>query len=144
MSLFSSIFILASTAIALGGHPGNITPSSIMAQDSQPSITIDIDQADSCQTIQVKNGEIFDLRLQENPSTGFQWSVSPEQTEIIKLTHSVYEGDQPQLPGRGGHHLFRFLALKPGKTELHLRLVRPWEGESSSVKDCNLLVEVSS
>lgn len=144
MSLFSSVFILASTAITLGGNPGHMAPSLIMAQASKPSITIDMTQADNSKTIHVKNGETFDLRLQENPSTGFQWSVSPEQTGIVKLTQSGYEANTPQQVGSGGHRLFTFLALKPGKTNLYLHLFRPWEGEKSSVKDCKLQVEVSS
>jgi predicted secreted protein len=143
MSLFSSVFILASTAIAFGGNP-DIVQSSIMAQASKPSITINMTQADNSKTIHVKNGETFDLRLQENPSTGFQWSVSPEQAGIVKLTQSGYEANAPQRTGSGGHRLFTFLALKPGKTNLYLHLFRPWEGERSSVKDCKLQVEVSS
>lgn len=65
--------------------------------------------------------------LKSNPSTGYSWQVS--QSEELFKVESVYEQAESagNLAGAGGVETFTLTPLKPGKTELTLTYVRPWE-----------------
>ena len=65
--------------------------------------------------------------LESNPTTGYSWQVS--QSEELFNIESVYEQKKSSenLLGAGGTETFTLTPLKPGKTELTLTYVRPWE-----------------
>ena len=68
------------------------------------------------------------IRLRENPTTGFRWSV--ENADGLAVEESV---DRSGAPGAAGLHEFRFRAPAPGSHHLRLKHWRDWEGETSVI-----------
>jgi len=94
----------------------------------------------------VAPGEQFDIRLEANPSTGFQWRIGePPDEAVVKLVGSDFQrgsataeaGAPPALPsgepvervGQGGVETWRFAGVAPGRTRIELVYGRPWESD---------------
>ena len=86
---------------------------------------------DSGQTISIGVNQEFVIALGSNPTTGYMWQESHDETmvELVKSEYQMGEGAQQGMVGAGGVELFRFKALKTGQTEITLVYKRPWEQE---------------
>lgn len=75
----------------------------------------------------VNVGESFDIKLAENPTTGYRWALT-RLPESFYLLSDYYVPDQPMKAGSGGNHYFTFVAVKP-KTEgtFDFYMLRSWE-----------------
>ena len=82
---------------------------------------------DPGQTIDIGVNQEFVIALGSNPTTGYSWQESHDNT-ILELVEKTYKEEAKQgLVGAGGVEYFRFKALKTGKTEITLVYKRPWE-----------------
>jgi inhibitor of cysteine peptidase len=75
----------------------------------------------------VNAGESFEIKLTENPTTGYIWALA-QLPESFYLLSDSYQPDQPIKIGSGGTHRFYFVAMKP-KIEGNFIFyqLRPWE-----------------
>ena len=75
----------------------------------------------------VNAGESFEIKLIENPTTGYAWALAHLPKDFYLLS-DYYQADQPIRSGSGGMHHFIFVAMKP-KTEGYFTFfeLRPWE-----------------
>ena len=91
---------------------------------------------DSGRTIDVGVNQEFVIALGSNPTTGYSWQESYDETvlELVEKTYEQGEEAEQGLVGAGGVELFRFKALKAGKTEITLVYKRPWEEEIAEQK----------
>ena len=81
------------------------------------------------QTISVAINQEFIIALGSNPTTGYSWQESHDET-MVKLVKSEYEmGKEAEegMVGAGGIEYFRFKALKTGKADITMVYKRPWE-----------------
>ena len=78
------------------------------------------------------SGESFEVRLPENPTTGYIWEVEHVPEAVAGLEREAFEQEpaDPRIVGRGGIKIFVFKAREPGAGEIVLRLRRPWQRES--------------
>jgi inhibitor of cysteine peptidase len=78
----------------------------------------------------VKVNETFKIKLESNPSTGYQW-FSEYDSEFLKLIKSKYyppeDTGETIAAGKPGTQKFVFKALKTGETDITMNYVRPWE-----------------
>ena len=84
---------------------------------------------DSGRTIDIGVNQEFVIALGSNPTTGYSWQGSRDET-MLELVEKTYKpgGEAKQgAVGAGGVEYFRFKALKTGKTEVTLVYKRPWE-----------------
>ncbi len=91
---------------------------------------------DANEAINMGVDQEFIIALDSNPTTGYNWEESYDET-MLKLVESKYElGKQAEegLVGAGGTQYFRFQALKTGKTDITLTYKRSWETESADQK----------
>jgi inhibitor of cysteine peptidase len=89
---------------------------------SDPEETIDIGQ----------NKEfIILIALESNPTTGYSWQASYDDTmlELVEETYELGEYAKQGPLGAGGTELFRFKALKSGEVKITMSYKRPWETE---------------
>ncbi len=86
-----------------------------------------LSEKDSGSSFDLAANSTLTLRLKENPTTGYRWSV--ESSGGLRLTGN--EQDPGTTPGAGGVHVLRFSVPADGTHELRLRLWREWEGEKS-------------
>jgi inhibitor of cysteine peptidase len=88
-------------------------------------------------TIQVAHvGDRVTVRLDGNPSTGFNWTrTEPTDEELAGLAlQPIEEGTwefpmNAQVPGASGVCLFRYAADEPGTVTLSFAYGRSWETE---------------
>jgi inhibitor of cysteine peptidase len=100
-----------------------------------PEVTLT--ETDNGGAIEVRQGDVIDLQLRENPTTGFRWQVVradglDEEPLAADATPQGGEPGQPRI-GAGGVRTLRFRARAPGSGRLELKLWRAFEGESSVV-----------
>ena len=98
--------------------------------------------SDSGQTISIGVNHEFVIALGSNPTTGYSWQESYDET-VLELVEKTYEpGEQAKqgAVGAGGVEYFRFKVLKAGKTEITLVYKRPWEEETIDQKVFTVIV----
>jgi len=82
---------------------------------------------DSGQAISIGVDQEFVIALGSNPTTGYGWQESQDET-MLELVEKTYKRTGEPVGG-GGIEYFRFKALKTGKTEITLVYKRPGEEE---------------
>ncbi len=84
---------------------------------------------DPSQTVTIGVNQQFVIALGSNPTTGYSWQESHDQT-MLELLEKVYkEPAQEGVVGTGGIEYFRFKAVKAGQTEITLVYQRPFGEE---------------
>jgi predicted secreted protein len=75
--------------------------------------------------ISAERGDVFVVRLSENPTTGYRWSLAGGEPALLQLQSDDF------TPGTGigsaGTRVLRYLAAGAGETTLRLQLARSWE-----------------
>ncbi len=84
---------------------------------------------DSGQTIDIGVNQEFVIAIGANPTTGYDWEVSLDETmlELVEMTYKLAEEAEHEIVGAGGVDYFRFKALKAGETEITMVYKRSWE-----------------
>ena len=82
----------------------------------------------SGETVALKSGCRFSIRLQSNPTTGYGWQLArPLDEKIVVLVTNDYIRPDTTLVGAGGHEVWAFKAVGRGQADITLTYVRPWE-----------------
>ena len=71
-------------------------------------------------------GDSVLLKLGENPTTGFRWSLSAMDSHLLALTGDEFQPASAGIGG-GGLRVFRFLTRSTGTAGIEVRLGRSWE-----------------
>ena len=84
-------------------------------------------------TVEAGLGQMFEVVLCSNPSTGFQWSETAQisdQNMLEQTDHKLVmpKSEPPPPPGTAGQEVWIFKAVKKGTTEVSMEYSRPWEG----------------
>ena len=84
---------------------------------------------DSGQTIDIGVNQEFIIAIGANPTTGYDWEVSLDETmlELVEMTYKLAEEAEHEIVGAGGVDYFRFKALKTGEIEITMVYKRSWE-----------------
>ncbi len=77
--------------------------------------------------IKVKAGQIFTIRMESNPTTGYSWQLSKTLDDQIILVTNAFIPPDSKLMGTGGHEVWTFEAIGEGQVEISMKYVRPWE-----------------
>lgn len=95
------------------------------SEGPEPMIFTD---ADSGTEIAVSSGEEFTLRLESNPSTGYQWVIPTESLPVmVTVNEGDFEAPTDTLVGSPGTQVFTVAADDQGAGVLRFEYVRPWE-----------------
>ena len=95
---------------------------------------------DNGASVSLALGEELEIRLSENPTTGYRWQPVDWQRAILDLTRDDFEPPDPSRLGAGGLHCWRFVARAPGQTSLGLAQRR---GSETPVGTFSLVVTVA-
>ena len=88
---------------------------------------MEIDGPAGPSAVTLSAGEELTIRLPENPTTGYRWSVNPDSFGgVLTLLDSSYEPGGPGV-GAAGVRTFRFAATAAGTAQVTLSLARSWE-----------------
>jgi inhibitor of cysteine peptidase len=83
-------------------------------------------ESEDGQTVEVQAGGTLELQLQENPTNGYRWTLSPPPA-CLSLVDDAFTPPAVLVPGRPGDHTWRFLAVGPGTGTLQLASARSWD-----------------
>jgi len=80
------------------------------------------------QVVNIGVNQEFIIALGSNPTTGYSWQESHDQSMLELLEKDYQEPTEEGVVGAGGVELFRFKAIKAGQAEITLTYEQPWEG----------------
>ena len=104
------------------------------------AITLTI--ANNGESIECRQGDEINLRLPENPTTGYRWRIV-QVDGIVQEADSYRPDPNPQL-GSGGIREFRFRVNAVGQGRLELKHWREWEGEKSVRERYGVDIKITS
>ncbi|SRR6056297_1577466 len=96
-------------------------------------------EVETDKTFEAKKGEEIMIKLDANPSTGYNWSIANEiDNSVVKLVKESYKPDKvPEnrnIVGSGGTKIFVFKGLKRGNAYVHLEYKRQGMPETDKTK----------
>ena len=91
--------------------------------------------------IELRAGEEFEIRLPENPTTGFRWRLVSDGEPVCVLQSDFFEPTD-RTPGRGGSHYWRFLAAQVGLGNIDLVYRRSFEQQETPARRFTLQVRI--
>jgi inhibitor of cysteine peptidase len=83
-------------------------------------------ESDNGREIEVPIGEIIEVCLRDNPTTGFKWSFKSSGEPACTLVTEFFSREGTS-PGQGGTHHWQFKIVAPGRATIELVYTRPWQ-----------------
>jgi inhibitor of cysteine peptidase len=101
-----------------------------------------VTQTDADKTVTATPGQTIEVVLDANPSTGYTWIVA-STPEFLKSQGEPTFASQAEsgVVGAGGKQTLKFTVTAPGKGELSLDYVRPWETGTAPAETFKAQVE---
>jgi inhibitor of cysteine peptidase len=100
-----------------------------------------LDESSNERDIELGVGEAFELRLPENPTTGFRWELVSNGAPACMLQGDHFEPGE-RTPGRGGMHVWQFRVAQAGLATLDLVYQRSFEHAGKHARRFGLRVYV--
>lgn len=100
---------------------------------------------DSGEFITLGENDEFQIVLEANPSTGYQWEIDPDASGagvVEQVGEPAFESES-DTPGSGGKQTFSFKATGDGSALLRLRYWRSFEPDATPLRmfEVNVTVE---
>ena len=104
----------------------------------------ELTKADKGRTLHLKSGDIVTVQLASNPTTGFQWEFGTPALDrkVVSLREDRFISPKGDLCGAPGKRSLSFQAEGPGRTDIRLIYVRPWEKNRPPAEEFSLSFEV--
>lgn len=105
-----------------------------MAAGCSPQATVRI-ELDDDRDIIVKEGQVLEIAIESNPTTGYLWSLEGfSGTSTLVSTGKYRYVRGAERIGAGGKQIFSFRAENKGSAKLIFEYRRGWEKETSPAK----------
>jgi inhibitor of cysteine peptidase len=101
-----------------------------------------VTQTDNGKSFEVHQGEVIEIRLAENPTTGYRWAIDHVDADFLTLQNSAFSPPPGAGLGGGGERTFTFTATQTGTARIQLKLWREWEGDRSITDRYALTVQI--
>lgn len=91
---------------------------------------LEIGEAASGQTIDLPVGQVMELRLKENPTTGYRWRINQDGSPSCRISDAPSQPaipGMPSMPGAGSTHVWRIEGAQVGLCSIEMQYIRPWE-----------------
>ena len=85
-------------------------------------------------TIEISLATEVTINLEENRTTGYQWTIENSGEKVISIVDEEHITPENSKIGQGGIYVLRFRADQAGEDRLILKYWQSWEGESSVEK----------
>ncbi len=103
---------------------------------------ISLSERDTGKAIALNAGEVLEVRLSGNPTTGYQWLLDSADVSVLKPEGEPAYTPDSALLGAGGTYTFRFTAVAPGDVRLRLSYLRSWEQDTPPLRTFEVMVTV--
>lgn len=78
------------------------------------------DQDSDGHEISLTSGDEFEIRLPENPTTGFRWQVTNDGAPACKILDDEFRAPDAARPGQPGLHVWRMRIVAAGGGAIEL------------------------
>jgi len=121
-------------------------PTAVCAKPDTISQNKIITESNNGNTIHIKEGHTFYLKLKENPSTGYSWQLSLSDG-LNQLSDKYYSSETFKKGGKlvigaAGYHLWEIKAVAKGSQQVNGIYKRSWETETGKEQTFTLNVIV--
>jgi Predicted secreted protein len=96
--------------------------------------TRQITEADAGRQIELHAGDMLELTLPANPTTGYQWETSDLDSAILRPVGEPTFKPSSNAVGSAGQVTLRFEAVGVGQADLKLILHRPFEKDVAPIQ----------
>jgi len=90
--------------------------------------------ADADREVALRRGQVLEVSLEANPTTGYRWEVLEVDTHILQPVGEPEFKPESKLMGAPGVETLRFQVVGEGRTTLRLAYRRPWEKDVKPLK----------
>jgi predicted secreted protein len=95
--------------------------------------TLRLDQSAHGRQIPLNPGDLLEVWLEENRTTGFRWNLEARGEPECSLQADFFQLASARV-GSGGTHCWRFRAERPGSATIELHYRRSWESGAPARK----------
>ena len=118
------------------------TSSTVATTTSEPASEGEVVTASG--PVELAVGETATIRLDANPTTGYQWEpASAPDESVIRVVSDRYEAEATEVVGSGGTQEIVIEGTGAGTTTFELRYVRPWEDGGTPAETATFEITVS-
>ncbi len=104
-----------------------------------------LEQPDNGSDIFVVQGDVLEVRLPANPSTGYTWSISANAPSVLRPAGDPkFDPPAEGRPGATGTQTFGFRVVSGGGVFLQLVYRRPFEKDASPARTWGVFVAAAS
>jgi len=105
-------------------------------------VQVQLSEKDLGRIVEIGVGDILEVALRGNPTTGYIWDVASPDKGILKQVGETEFKPDRKARGSGGKIMMRFEAAESGKTSLKLIYHRPFEKNRAPIKTFEVRVIV--
>lgn len=141
MKSFSLVSLLVLSACASSSVPGA----------PEPEASVAVVRAVQGQDMALKVGQVLEIALQSNPSTGYAWNITQDgQPQLLAIPlpatapEAASRDGAPPMVGSPVIARWHFRAQEPGRTHIRMVYQRPWQTDVPPVETAEFTVEVNS
>jgi predicted secreted protein len=107
----------------------------------EPEMII-LTENNASETVEVQEGQVFQVVLEGNLTTGYNWVLAPQEPVLVEPQGDPEYKAASELLGSPGTITFTLKAISPGETTLHFDYKRPWEETTKPEKTYEVLIVV--
>lgn len=101
-----------------------------------------IDQSQAGQQVSLQVGQSAEVRLPENPTTGYRWVVAGPLGAACSLIDRSFQAGSGSV-GAGGEHVWQLRAVALGVCDLRLQYVRSFAPDASGAQSFEVHFKVN-
>jgi inhibitor of cysteine peptidase len=106
---------------------------------------MEVDERADGTEVELAVGQVIEISLPENPTTGFRWHLSSSGEPACALLDDSFEPPTGGAsPGQGGRHHWRLQAMHPAQGRVEIASRRPWEDDQAAARRFSLTIRVGA
>lgn len=102
-----------------------------------------IGEPDVGRTVDIPVGQTIEIRLPENPTTGFRWLMTGSSGSACRVLREDFHPPARTLPGAGGERTWQLEAVAVGECDFSITYRRPWTTDDTSQRNFHLHIRVT-
>lgn len=152
VSYVATVAIISALTFMFSGHSSSkSTRIGLPALTTLDVPSVLLTEADNGKTYRVHVGEVLNISLPENKTTGYSWDIvdfppvlkQNIQVLLDKSLPAVQPDEHNTIVGAPGKFLLLLRIDKPGTYPIALEYRRPWEKETPPAKTFSITIEAT-
>jgi inhibitor of cysteine peptidase len=142
------IICLLAIAVTFAGCTGTANPAGTTPPPTPSGTPVQaghlvVTQEQNKDTVSVNQGSVISVRLQENPTTGYQWNLTTTPGLRVISDNFVPSDTTGKLVGSGGTRIWDISATAKGEQKINAVYMRSWEPVTGNETSFLLTVSVA-